>query len=1033
MKKAAIFGLVLVLLAGIGLFTSCEGPAGPTGKAADVDVNDLLDISIVDGFWVVNGVETGVRAEASEPTFSVNAQGFWVINGVTSTIRATGTDGITPVISIDGGYWFINGVTTGVVAAGSDGDSPAVTIVGGLWYINGVSTGVKAEAPSVSISPDGFWVVDGVKSTVSAATPTIEIDIDGYWVINGIVSDVKAIGVDAIDLVLRTEIYAYINQVTTDLGNLDGVVIDLYLPVSSGSGITVIWHSNNQGVMSSDGKIELPQFFPVTVTLTGFFSKGGATATQVYEVTIPAKTFLTTEQQEMLAFKEDCRDFIDEIDDFMDYYHYEVLLPTVTDLGSAVSWTSDNATYPVTIDARAPNRSRIKVTDTTTFTGTVTLTATFTSGGNTYKKVLPVQVVDRHFTGYLMTYFTGNSPSTEQTRYALTRDPNGVNSWEALNNNNPVYWGISDTGGVRDPYIQRGHDGYFYFSSTDMHSSIYGTWSSNRGLVIGRSRDLLSWETYKINMVRDYPGNFSSIVAAWAPEFNYDRKEKKYQIIFSTNGSSYAAGLPGNHMTFRAYIKPDFSGFEHEPVRFFQHPLQQDAIDCSVYYYNDEYYLSWKNEAAYNATTAPFNKHQGLAKSKSINGPWEVIRMFHCQEDGSIQTEGAQWFRRFGTETFVLFWDRFSGAPSSLQRYGYRTTEDFVTWDPPINTTKDMPPNLFPYPETAPFLTNSQVGSLLTAAERSRASAMETPFTANHGSIIPLTEEEYQLLANYEDWPGQAAGNPTVTTDATLRLHYTFTGTDTVGTAGDGTGSNIENRANPGTHDGKVMWLNAGGAGADIGPVNGIGTFYTGTSTATPGTTLGGNTPAYIDMGAAAGSIVVGQNDFTIATYVWFDGAGTATNSGAGNLLWALTDTDNASLNQNNTGKYIMYRAVERRAAIARQGNADLSSVTQGNTLPRGEWLHIMYRQAGEWGTIYYNGVAEAASRMRLRSTHLVDSGQTPVTTLTYNWIGRSMFRADNLMRRVRYADFRMYSGAISEAQIEALDIPATLEILNGP
>ncbi|MCL2065999.1 MAG: family 43 glycosylhydrolase [Treponema sp.] len=899
MKRITIFGLVLVLLAGIGLVLSCEGPAGPSGKA-------------------------------------------------------------------------------------------------GLPGLDGTG------------GSDGYVGTDGIDGTD---------------------------GTDAIDPVLKAEIEAYIGVVSAQLGDLDRVFVDLDLPSGNGE-VKVAWLSTNPGVLGNNGFVSPMPNHSVNLILTGFFSKGGTTITQVYMVTVPASSELTLEESTIVAFYMEGRDVV--IDDFMDYYHYEVLLPNLTTQGSTILWTSSHATYPVVLDDRIANfeRSRIKVTDANNFDGYITLTATFTHPSrleHSFSKNYLVRVVDKHFTGYLMTYF-GGSPMGEQTRFALTRDPGGTEGWQPLNSNSPVIWGMSDTGGVRDPYVQRGHDGYFYLTGTDMHSGIWGGWSSNRGLVLAKSRDLVNWTGSKVNMTRTYPGNFSTIVAAWAPEFNYDRRTGKYQIIFSTNGSAYAAGLPGNHMTFRAYINSDFSGFEHEPVRFFQHPLQQDTIDCSIYYYNDLYYLAWKNEAGYNATTAPFNKHQGLASSKNINGPWEVIRMFQCQEDGSIQTEGAQWFRQIGTETFVMFWDRFSGAPSTFERYGYRKTNDFITWDPPIDTSQDMPAGLFPYPTSAPFLTNSQVGGILTAAQRSRASTMDTPYQANHGSIIPLTEEEYQRLANTE-WPDQAAGNPTVTVDATLRLHYTFTGTDTEGTAGDGTGSNIINRANPGTHDGKVMWLNAGGAGVAIEEVNGIGTFYTGTSTGTPGAALTGNTAAYIDMGAAAGSIVVGQNDFTIATYVWFDGAGTNNVTGDGNLVWALTDTDNAAQGSpaNNTGKYIAHRSVAQRTTVSRQGNANLSSVSYGENLPRGQWVHVMYRQAGEWGTLYNDGVPVATSRMRLRSTNLVDPGQTPETTLTYNWIGRSMFRADNMMRRARYADFRMYSGAISEAQIAALSIPATLATLNGP
>ncbi|MCL2067710.1 MAG: hypothetical protein FWG99_09635 [Treponema sp.] len=992
MKKAAVFGFILVLFTGIGLIISCEGPAGPSGKAG---------------------------ATAEMPTITISEDGFWVVNGVPTT--------------------------------------------------------VKAEAPEA---------------------PTVEINSAGFWVINGIATTVKAEGADATDLILWNEISTYISEVTTDLGSLDRVFVDLDLPSGNGD-IKVAWLSTVPGVVGNDGIVSPLPNHTTSLVLTGFFTKGGLTLTQTYIITVPASSELTLEELAAVAFSQEVRTI--EIDNFMDYYHYEVLLPTATEQNTLISWASNNTTYPVLHDDRAPNRSRVMVTDTNYFDGYINLTATFTNTqrlGLTFTRDYQVRVVDRHFVGYIMTYFTGNNVAGEQVRFGVTTDITGLAGYTALNNNSPTIWNLSDTGGVRDPYLQRGHDGWFYLTGTDMHSSIWGTWS-NRGLVLAKSPDLINWTGAKVNMPGTYPANFSTINASYAPEFNYDRKAGKYQIIFSVRNSQYSFNewiSPINMQTSAAerqtimstHINADFTGFEHEPTRLFFHPLGETSIDGSILYYNDMYYLSWKNEGS--SGTKTYVAKQGLARSKSINGPWEILRL-NSDQDGvttNTRTEGAQWFRQVGTETFVLFWDRFGGAPPQsggmYHRYGYRTTTDMDTWDPPIDYSGDFdraayiasggqfvraPIGLGRYHDDIPMF-GSDAGGYVT---QSTTPTIALPYSANHGSIVPITQAEYDRLVD-ATWPAQTANTPMVNTDATLRLHYTFSGADTVGTAGDGTGSNIINRANPGTHDGKVMWLNAGGAGAAIEIFNGIGTFYTGTTTTTPNVNAGsnanpnwqltGNSPAYIDMGAAAGSIVVGQNDFTIATYIRMDSTTeTTTNvvTGEGNLLWCLTDSDDLSQiiygAANNGGKYIMHRIVSQRAAISNAGSRSLSSVSIGDNLfgntgtaasnppVRGTWRHVMYRQAGEWGTIYIDGVPAATSRMRVRSTQLVGPGQTPETALPYNWIGRSGFRAnigglpasnaaEQYMRRARYADFRMYSGAISEAQIAALNITGTLATLNS-
>ncbi len=92
---------------------------------------------------------------------------------------------------------------------------------------------------------------------------------------------------------------------------------------------------------------------------------------------------------------------------------------------------------------------------------------------------------------YLFSYFTGNSGSQEAIRFALSFD--GYN-YKALNNNNPIISSeeISQMGGVRDPHILRGiDDTTFYMVVTDMKSAL--GWSSNHGIVMLKSNDLVNW------------------------------------------------------------------------------------------------------------------------------------------------------------------------------------------------------------------------------------------------------------------------------------------------------------------------------------------------------------------------------------------------------------------------------------------------------------------------------------------------------------------------------------------------------------
>ncbi|MCL2066001.1 MAG: hypothetical protein FWG99_00855 [Treponema sp.] len=1035
MKKATIFGLILVLLAGIGLVISCEGPAGARGK--DALPGELPEITIVDGYWVVNGVPTNVRAEGVSPTITVNDDGNWVINGVPSDIKATGDGGATPTITInDDDFWVINGTVTTVKAAGDDGDSATVTISpDGFWIIDGVTTTVKAGAPTVSISTDGFWVINGVESAIKAAAPTIAISDDGFWVINGVKSTTLAEGVDAIDLALRTEIHTYINQITTDFGDLSSAVIDLYLPTLSGNGINVIWVSSNRNVLGTDGKISLPHFIPANVTLTGFFTKNGVSVTQVYEITVPASAFLTTEQQDMLAFNEECRDFVDGIDNFMDYYHYDIILPLTTGSGSSVAWESNSTIYPILPD-RVPTsgRNRVKVTDLTNFIGTINLTATITGDSYNFKKTFPVQVVDRHYTGYLKATFLGSNPDTEQLYFALSRDLTAkyddpaTEGWKILNGGKSVARSISSTGGIRDPFIQRHPNGTFVLSATDMHATSPG--SQNRALVLAKSPNLINWTFTEVHMRQRFPANFSGATTAWAPCVIWDRKKGQFMITWSTAGhSGYVPWTTA--LMFYSYANDDFTDLVDNPVRL-QHDWRSvnaagtsmgGIIDIAIGYFNGEYWANWRTAGQ---TPSSYNTRLAVSRSSTINAgagamDWEEMWRTICNETvavgtSALGTEGGEWIRKIGTEEMMLFWDRHSGTmldglsrETSLMRFGFTTTTDFVTWD-----------------KTAPTVPGS---------ENFQHYTMKTDYSANHASIIPLTEEEYQRLLNYTEWDSLAYNNPTVTTDASLKLHYTFdaahaTDPDILGTAANGSDSLINNRADPGVNDGIVVYHNTGGVARDIVDVNGIGTFYTGTSTGTLNAAMTtGNTPAYIDMGATASDILTAQNDFTIATYVrtnsnLFTLVGWSNNMDSRNNLWCFSSTRTASA---TSGAYIQYRGTAQGYRITTEGNNNVSGITWGETLTTSKWYHIMYRQSGQWGTIYVDGVPVLTSSTRVRTTDLAGLG------LIYNYIGRGSFATSNLMPNTYFADFRMYDGAVSEAQVAAMDIPATLAILEGP
>ena len=87
---------------------------------------------------------------------------------------------------------------------------------------------------------------------------------------------------------------------------------------------------------------------------------------------------------------------------------------------------------------------------------------------------------------------------------------------------------------MRDPHILRGEDGKtFYMVVTDMRS--LDGWSSNDGLVLLKSKDLINWTSSAIDFPDTWPEMFDrdKLNQVWAPQTSYDPVAKKYMVYYS--------------------------------------------------------------------------------------------------------------------------------------------------------------------------------------------------------------------------------------------------------------------------------------------------------------------------------------------------------------------------------------------------------------------------------------------------------------------------------------------------------------------
>ncbi len=299
-----------------------------------------------------------------------------------------------------------------------------------------------------------------------------------------------------------------------------------------------------------------------------------------------------------------------------------------------------------------------------------------------------------NYAAYLFTYFTGNAPQQEQICYALSTD--GWN-YTPINDGLPVIASdtIALTKCVRDPHILRGEDGWFYQVITDMRSSL--GWSSNRGMVLMRSRDLIQWEHHTIYFPERYRGTmFANVTRVWAPQTIYDKEAKKYMVYFSilTNDGS----CPYDRVYY-AYANSDFSDLEGEPKVLFD--VHNAAIDTDIVQ-DDEglYHVFFKTEGQRQKGIKQFITPSLLDQSK-----WE-LQPGMCQ-DTQKAVEGGGVFRLFDG-TWVLMYDCYTSG-----HYQFCKSTD------------------------------------LKAFHRVQDTQTSGAFTPRHGTVIAITKSELELLQSW--------------------------------------------------------------------------------------------------------------------------------------------------------------------------------------------------------------------------------------------------------------------------------------------
>jgi arabinoxylan arabinofuranohydrolase len=430
-------------------------------------------------------------------------------------------------------------------------------------------------------------------------------------------------------------------QVTID--NADAVRSDLVLVSGAGDGIAVTWKSSNTTVVTNSGIVTRPAFgqAPIKVTMTATLSYKGISLGKAIEVTVlPMSDDQTSVALDLASLA---------VGGNIHNLRSEATLPITTLEGSKVEWLSDSPDYINNVG------KVLKLSPIGSGKKTVVLTATVSKGNVSATKTFEVQVAEDDGTNaYLFVYFTGNAQANEQIRFALSND--GYN-YTPLNNGNPVI--SSDTiaikKAVRDPHILRGHDGKtFYMVLTDMKSS--EGWSSNRGIVMMKSTDLVKWTHATVNFPTKWPAKWANVTRVWAPETIYDAQTGKYIVYFSLLTSD---GTVAYDKVFYCYANDTFTDLEGEPTYLFDRGSA--TIDGNIVYNDVDnlYHLFFKNEGSggiCQVTSPTITAPVGQAAGSQWGTPTKTL------QQTTEAVEGVGVFKLINSDNWVMMYDCYTNG-----------------------------------------------------------------------------------------------------------------------------------------------------------------------------------------------------------------------------------------------------------------------------------------------------------------------------------------------------------------------------------
>ncbi|WP_339300401.1 immunoglobulin-like domain-containing protein [Paenibacillus sp. FSL R5-0623] len=470
----------------------------------------------------------------------------------------------------------------------------------------------------------------------------------------------------------------------------DTIISNVTFPTSGAYGTTISWTSDKGNVISTTGAVTRPANAKgdQVVTLTAVFTDGTETVNKTFQLTVKALPNDLTSVDEAKAAL-----VVHNINDVRGH----ITLPASGLYGTTITWASAQPNVvSVTGEVKRPAHGSGNVD--VKLTATITLNAASTT--KEFIAKVKERPADENYAGYFFTYFTGEGTATgEQVYFALSNGNDPLN-WRELNDGKPVLTSTLGEKGVRDPFIIRSPEGdKFYMIATDLKINGNGNWGraqtwGSRSIMVWESNDLVNWTDQRmVEVAPEEAGN------TWAPEIMYDKTTGEY-IVFWASRMFEDASHTGSAYQKMMYSKTrDFYTFT-EPQVYLDYGYS--IIDTTMIEHEGKVYRFTKDEQN-NGASAPFGKMIFQEVGDSILDP--AFKMIN-QGVGNIKwVEGPTIFKSNTDEKWYLFVDEFGGR-------GY-----------------------------VPFETTNLASGVWTLS-----SNYNLPASPRHGTVIPITQREYDAL-----------------------------------------------------------------------------------------------------------------------------------------------------------------------------------------------------------------------------------------------------------------------------------------------